>query len=98
MASFLNGAAMMACAASAHILPVSGGESGDRLFSCLAAAFWIFAINYAALGILTLADERRAYAFALRLVGFVAILIGILLKDRELVEHLRPRGTDEVNY
>ena len=61
----------------------------DRLFLCLAAGFWIFAINYAVLGVLPLADERRAYAFVLRLVGFVAILIGVVLKDRELVEHLR---------
>ena len=45
-------------------------ESADRLFVCLAAAFWIFAVNYAVLGMLPLADERRAYAFALRLVGF----------------------------
>lgn len=38
-------------------------------------------------GMLPLADERRAYAFVLRLVGFVMILIGVVLKDRELIEH-----------
>jgi hypothetical protein len=41
-------------------------------------------VNYAAVGLLAPADERIAYAFVLRLIGFVAILIGVLLKDREL--------------
>ena len=54
-------------------------ETGDRLFWCLAAAFWLFAVNYAAIGALPLEDERGAYAFA-------AILVGVLLKDRELVD------------
>ena len=78
----------MACLANGIFFARFWRESLDRFFLCLAAAFWIFAINYAVLGILPLADERRGYAFVLRLVGFVAILLGILMKDRELVEHL----------
>ena len=88
MVSFLNGAAAMACLAIGGHFARFWRESRDRLFLCLAAAFWIFTINYTVLGVLPLADERRAYAYVLRLVGFVAILIGILLKDRELVEYL----------
>jgi len=67
----------------------------DRLFWCLAAAFWIFAINYAAVGLWPLADERMAYAFALRLVGFVAILVGVRLKDRELADHLPQEAMED---
>jgi len=38
-------------------------------------------------GLLPLADERIAYVLALRLIGFVAILVGVLLEDRELLDH-----------
>ena len=95
MASFLNGAAAMACIAIGTYLARFWHESGDRLFWCLAAAFWIFAINYAVIGLLPLADERMAYAFALRLVGFVAILVGVTLKDRELADHLTQGATED---
>jgi cytochrome bd-type quinol oxidase subunit 1 len=33
-------------------------ESGDRLFGCLAAAFWVFAVNSAMLGVLSFAERR----------------------------------------
>jgi hypothetical protein len=89
MASFFDGAAVMACLAVGLFFVRFWRESGDRLFVCLAAAFGIFAINYTILGTLPLADERRPYAFALRLIGFVAILVGILVKDRELAVHVR---------
>ena len=89
MSTFLDGAVAMACLAIGTYFARFWRESGDRLFWCLAAACWIFAANYVALGVLPLADERRAYIFALRLVGFVAILIGVILKDQELAEHLK---------
>jgi hypothetical protein len=92
MASFLNGATAMACAAIGMFFFKFWRESTDRLFLCLSAAFAIFAVNYAALGLLPRADERLAYAFVLRLIGFVAILVGIAVKDRELIEHLRVDG------
>ena len=88
MASFLNGAVAMACLAIGVYFLRFRRESGDRLFACLAGAFWIFAINYTVLGVLPMADERRAYAYVLRLVGFVTILIGLLIKDTELAEQM----------
>jgi hypothetical protein len=88
LASVLNGATAMACLGIGLFFVRFWRESGDRLFICLAAAFVIFAINYAALGALPMADERREYVFVLRLVAFVAILIGIALKDEEFVEHV----------
>ena|SRR5579864_1851315 len=98
MASFLDGAAAMACLAIALFFVRFWRESEDRLCLCLGAAFSVLAINYALLGLLPLADERRAYAFALRLVGFVAILIGVTLKDRELAELLKyDEGDDDVS-
>ena len=58
MASFLNGAAAMACIAVGTFFARFWRETGDRLFWCLAAAFWLFAVNYAAIGVLPLEDER----------------------------------------
>jgi uncharacterized protein (TIGR04206 family) len=89
MVSFLNGAAAMACAGITVFFLRFWRESEDRLFPCLAIAFLIFAVNYAVLALLPLADERRTIAFALRLVGFTAILVGVLLKSRDLSEHLQ---------
>ncbi len=95
MAGFLNGAAAMSCVAVGTYFARFWRETGDRLFWCLAAAFWLFAINYAAIGLLPVEDERGAYAFALRLVGFAAILVGVLLKDRELADHLTSDAPDD---
>ena len=89
MASFLNGAAAMACVAVGTYfarfwqrnrrpsLLVPGGRLLDssRSTTPRSASF-------------PLEDERGAYAFALRLVGFAAILVGVMLKDRELADHL----------
>ena len=88
MVVFLYGAAAMACAAIVVFFVRFWRESADRLFPCLAVAFSIFAVNYAMLALLPAADERRTVAFVLRLIGFVAILVGIALKDRALSEHL----------
>ena len=96
MASFFNGAAAMACLAAGLFFVRFWRESEDRLFVCLAAAFGTFAINYGMLGILPLADERRAYAFALRLIGFVAILVGILIKNRELALHVKLKDSESL--
>lgn len=96
MSGVLNGATAMACLAIAGFFGRFWRESRDRLFLCLSAAFMTFAGNYAVLGSLAVADERRAYAFVLRLVGFVAILIGILLKDREIAEHFSTGGSDPI--
>jgi uncharacterized protein (TIGR04206 family) len=97
IASFLNGVAAMACVAVATFFVRFWRESDDRLFACLAVAFWIFAVNYALLGLLPFADDRRAYAFALRLIGFVAILLGIIAKSRELAEYMRFPNRDEAD-
>lgn len=95
MASFLDGAAAMSCVAIGTYFARFWNQSGDRLFWCLAAAFWIFALNYVVVGLLPPVDERLAYAFALRLLGFVAILVGVLLKDRELSDHFTGEVSDD---
>jgi hypothetical protein len=92
MATFLDGAAAMACLAIGIFFVRFWRESEDRLFLWLGIGFAIFAMNYAVLGLVPIADERQAYAFVLRLAGFFAVLVGILVKDRELSEHLTRTG------
>jgi hypothetical protein len=82
MASFLNGGATMACLAIALFFLRFWCESRDRLFVWLASGFLAFAINYGVLGAVPSADERQAYLIALRLVGFVAVIVGVVLKNR----------------
>jgi hypothetical protein len=94
MANVLNGATAMSCLAVGLFFVRFWRESNDRLFLCLAVAFAVFAMNYAVLGFFPLADERRVYAFALRLVGFVAILAGLMWKNREMREYLKKRDRE----
>jgi uncharacterized protein (TIGR04206 family) len=88
MVELLNGAAAMACLAVGTFFLRFYRESDDRMFPFLAVGFWIFAVNYTALALLPLADDRRTYAFGLRLIGFLAILAGVILKNREVADHL----------
>jgi hypothetical protein len=91
VATFLNGATAMACLAIATFFGRFWRDSDDRLFFCLMCAFAIFAVNYSILAVVPLADERRTIAFLLRLAGFVAILAGLVLKNRELTRHVTSR-------
>jgi len=53
----------------------------DRLFLMFAAAFWLMAVNWAALAF-TQADEIRTAFYVVRLVAFVLILVAIIDKNR----------------
>lgn len=85
--ALLNGATAMACLGVALFFGRFWRESADRLFFCLSAAFVAFAANYAALGLLPVSDGRRGYAFMIRLLACVVILLGLVFKDRELAAH-----------
>jgi hypothetical protein len=82
----LYGAAAMACMAIAVFFVRFWNDSRDRLFLCLAAGFWMLAANYGLLGLLPTTDARRPVAYLIRLLGLMTILIGILVKNRELTE------------
>lgn len=88
IAAVLNGATGMACVAVAVFFARFWNESRDRLFLGLNGGFGLLGVNYGLLALLVAADERRAYAFCLRLIGLLLILISILLKDHEYVDPL----------
>jgi hypothetical protein len=54
----------------------------DRLFAYFGAAFWLLAINNAALGLSAAAAEARVGWYVLRLLAFVLIILGIIGKNR----------------
>ena len=82
MVTLLNGATAMGCVIVALFFLRFWRESEDALFLTFSVAFAIFATNYAMLGLVSVADETRPFIFLLRLFGFVAILWGIVRKNR----------------
>jgi hypothetical protein len=56
-------------------------KTADRLFLAFAAAFVLLALNQLIATFLEAGDERRVYAFALRVLGFVLILWAIIDKN-----------------
>lgn len=57
-------------------------ESGDRLFAFFAAAFWLLALSWALLALISPTEETRPYIYAIRLVAFLLIIGGIVEKNR----------------
>lgn len=80
--TFLYGAVAMGCFTTGLIFLHYWRESRTRLFIYFAAAFWIFAVNYLVLALMPAADERRPYVYAIRLIGFLTILWGIIQNNR----------------
>jgi Family of unknown function (DUF5985) len=82
MAIFFDGAIAFGYAVAGLFFLRFWRDSREALFGYFAVAFWMFAINYAVLGLIPLADEKRPYVFVIRLIGFAAILWGIAAKNR----------------
>ena len=57
-------------------------RSGDRLLVLFAAAFALFAVNGVALALTDQEAEVRVLLYAVRLVGFLLILVAIIDKNR----------------
>jgi hypothetical protein len=56
-------------------------KTDDRLFLAFAIAFVLLAVNQGLAAFLAAGDERAAYAYALRVLGFVLILAAIVDKN-----------------
>ena len=57
-------------------------ESRDRLFAFFGAAFWVLALSWSLLALIDPSDERRPYVYAIRLVAFLLMIIGMVDKNR----------------
>ena len=57
-------------------------ESHDRLFVFFSAAFHLLALSWALLGLFSPTEETRPYIYAIRLVAFTLLIVGIVDKNR----------------
>lgn len=92
MIEFLSGAATMGFLAAAGFFARFWRDTGDRLFVAFAVAFGLLALNQALAQWLGAADERVAYTYLLRVLGFVLILAAIV--DKNLRQIGNKRGGD----
>lgn len=82
MSPFIWGAIAMACCAVGLIFLRSWRLTNDRFFALFAAAFWILAVHWIALAAVGAVDETRHYFYAIRLLGFLLVLVAIVDKNR----------------
>ena len=59
-----------------------GRESGDCLFAFFGAAFYLLALSWTLLALFSPTEETRPYIYAIRLVAFTPIIVGIVDKNR----------------
>jgi peptidoglycan/LPS O-acetylase OafA/YrhL len=81
--TMMSGGLVMACLACALFFLRFWKSSRDRLFAFFSLAFGVMALNWLALALLQVDDERRHYLYVIRLVSFLLILYAIWDKNRE---------------
>jgi len=88
MIAFLHGLNTMGYALAGLFFLRFWRQTRDRFFMRFAAAFWLFAINYAT-GALFGFDARSIVGYVFRLIGFALIISAILSKN---VGSVRDKG------
>lgn len=78
---FILGLIVMGCLIAGLFFLRFWRKTRDRLFAVFALAFWLLALNWALLAF-TAQDEVRPALYAIRLLAFVLILVGIIDKNR----------------
>lgn len=81
MIEFLAGAVTLAHIISVVFFLRFWRKTADRLFLSFAIAFSLLALNQIAVSVLGAADERTNYAYILRVLGYVIILLAIVDKN-----------------
>jgi peptidoglycan/LPS O-acetylase OafA/YrhL len=80
--AMIHGGLVMACLACALFFLRFWKASRDRLFAFFALAFVVMALNWTALSLLQVDDERRHYLYIIRLLSFLVIIYAIWDKNR----------------
>jgi hypothetical protein len=57
-------------------------ESRDRLFAFFGAAFWVLAVSWVLLALINPSAETRPYVYAIRLLAFLLLIVGMIDKNR----------------
>lgn len=57
-------------------------ESRDTLFAYFGAAFWLLALSWTLLALISPTEESRPYVYGLRLIAFLLIIAATVEKNR----------------
>ena len=79
---FLRGGLVMACFVAGLFFLHYYRQTRDRIFVFFVVAFWSLAVHWIGLAVINPALESRHYVFLFRLLAFVALIVGILDKNR----------------
>lgn len=82
---FISGAIFLGHAAIGLFFFSFWRRTRDGLFATFAAAFWVLAVERIALLATSPDDELRPFVYLIRLIAFLLLLGGIVVKNR-------PRG------
>lgn len=82
MNTFLWGATAMGCWAVGLIFFRSWRFTDDRFFALFGAAFWVLAVHWFTLAAVGVVDETRHYFYAIRLLGFLLVIVAIVDRNR----------------
>ena len=81
MVEFLSGAVTAGYLVAAGFFWRFFRRTHDRLFAAFMAAFLLFAVNQALVGVFQVTTEPASLVYVLRILGFVVILAAILDKN-----------------
>lgn len=79
--AYLGGAVTLGYLVAATFFLRFWGKTSDRLFLAFAVAFVLLALNQGIAMFLDAGDERSAFAYGLRVLGFILILAAIVDKN-----------------
>ena len=79
---FLRGGLVVACFVAGLFFLHYYRQTRDRIFVFFVVAFWSLAAHWVGLAIANPELESRHYIFLFRLLAFVALIVGILDKNR----------------
>ncbi len=82
--NFTSGAIMMGFAIGGLFFARFWSRTRDRLFGIFALAFFMMAAERWMLLMVDIADETRTWVYLVRLVAFTLIIMGIVVKNREV--------------
>lgn len=82
LSGFLWGASAVASWAIGLFFLRFWRQTRDRFFAMFAVAFWCLAVNWIGLAFIDPRDEARTYFYLARLLGYLAIIVAIVDKNR----------------
>jgi hypothetical protein len=80
---FLQGLSAMGAWASGLFFLRFWRDSRDLLFGFFGAAFWLLALSWTLLALISPTEESRPYIYGLRLIAFSLMIAGMIVKNRE---------------